>query len=296
MADLNCDPVPPGAAPVLPADECPPCPDPILAEKASASGPTPICYPDGSMVYAVANSLQPINDVCPRVPGTPPAWVGYWDQTGAWTDGNPPSGWVPCGAKSDVELAGRVCLFDTTTNQYAGSLFVEAVYDNSVTPPLFVSYVLAALLPDGTWQRPFVPAPNLVHEPCPAGGPVALPMHDCTPTGCTSFVRWYNPTLGTLIHDRTLAGTAYTPTGTVGSGPCPAPIKSVELVHDVLADGTCVSVELVKTFACDGALTVAYYDLAGAVYSLAGTLSVECPCRKPARIGLVSSWDDVANA
>jgi hypothetical protein len=242
------------------------------------------------MIYAVASTLQPINALCPVVPGTAPAWQGYWDQTGTWTAGDPPAGWVPCGAKSDVELAGKVCLFNTTTGEYAGALFVEATFDTSVTPPVFGSYVLAALLPDGTWQRPFVPAANLVHEPCPTGGPVAIPMHDCTPTGCVPFIRWYNSTLGTPDGDRNLDGSTYTPTGTVGLGACPVADRHVELGFDVLADGTCIEIEIVKTFACDGTASVVTLDLTGAPYQLAGTLATRCPCATPTRLGVITSW------
>lgn len=50
---------------------------------------------------------------------------------------------------------GPLCLITVDTNEYAGLLYVEA------------EGVLAALLPNGTWQRPFVPSANIEQHLCP---------------------------------------------------------------------------------------------------------------------------------
>lgn len=213
------------------------------------------------MVYAVASTLQPINEACPPIPGTNPVWVGYWNAAGGWVPGDPPSGWVPCGAKADVELAGRTCLFNTVTGEYAGALFVETSYDTSQTPPVFTGYMLAALLPDGTVQRPYIPNPDVQHEPCPTSADEPVPMHECTPGGCVPFLRWFNSATKLPISDRDLNGAAYTilNPARVSLGHCSPPERAVGIVHECVA-GECRSYwQVLETSPC---VTVppAYYN------------------------------------
>jgi hypothetical protein len=261
------------AAPIESCDAAvaPPCLTPPIPEVAPASGPTPICYPDGTVLYAVSSTTQPINGPCPPIPGAAaPTWVGYWTPANVWVPGDPPSGWVGCGAKSDVELAGRSCITDTVTGEFVGSLFVEATFDNSVTPPVFGGYVLMALLADGTVQRPYVQAATHKQEPCPSSSPVAIPMHQCVPGSnggpkvCQDFVRWYSPAIGQILYDRTVDGLPYTPTADpVAAGPCTPAVEHshIQAFRDAVG---CRPVRVVSvTNPCTGLVTQTIFELNG---------------------------------
>lgn len=119
-------------------------------------------------------------------------------------------------------------------------------------------------------------------------------LHDCVAGVCTEFLRHYYYRNGLLLStfDTLLDGiTAYTAVAGSLAGPCPEPDRKVELVYDVLPDGTCVSVELVKTFNCSGTASVAYLDLAGLPYTVVGTISTDCPCEPLPFLGIITDLD-----
>ena len=201
MADPLCPPTASGTGPAQPI----PCPD-------APHATTGWCLPGGVPVVVFTRSDCGIN------PGEITGWIDL--TTGAWTPGDPPATIQPCGATRDVEIAGRLCQVNATTGTFEASVFIEATFDTSVTPPVATGYQLTAVLADGTVTTGYsVPAGSTL-DVCPAG--TAEPVAMCDTATSTQFVRWYNSITGSVLFDRDASGVAYAPTGPLVIGPCPA--------------------------------------------------------------------------
>ena len=79
-----------------------------------------------------------------------------------------------------------------------------------------------------------------------------------------------------------------TSVGSVTAGECKQHV-TVETAYDVLANGDCIEVEIVKTFDCAGTATVTYLTIAGLPYVPVGDLSFECPCKPVPALGVITN-------
>jgi hypothetical protein len=200
----------------------PPCVvPPILPGR--PEGYVQVCYDDGSTAILVIDRGEANNKPCPPVAPGDPSIIGWIDSLNVYHAGAPAPGWSQCsGNTSDVELAGRMCMVDTATGTFVGSLFLLQTWDVSTTPPTYQGFEYEAVLADGTVVRNYTVPVGVQIEPCPTLNEEPVEMRECLPTGCVEFIRWYNSVTKQPVADRLLDGSAYTVVdpANVGLGSC----------------------------------------------------------------------------
>ncbi|WP_405759441.1 hypothetical protein OG234_13190 [Streptomyces sp. NBC_01420] len=165
-----------------------------------------LCLADGTPI-----AVTVVRDCTGAV--TSEGWINL--STGAWSAGAAPAGTVACGESRSIQVSGTFCDVDDTTGDVLGLVLVEYTYDDTGA---IASVRLVDAVTGGTY------APTGTVTVCPAGVEQperdAIQLCDVAADGTvTQFVRDYaRDENGAIVghSDYTLAGTAYTPAGTVG--------------------------------------------------------------------------------
>ncbi|MEU1852931.1 hypothetical protein ABZ499_27610 [Streptomyces sp. NPDC019990] len=245
---------------------CPAAPD--CASPTTPTATVGLCLADGTPIAVL------LTRDCDGVT-TQAGWVNL--TTGTYSAGAPPAGAAACGDSRSFELAGILCDTDPATGEVLGLVLVQYEYN----PDGSLAGVELVNPADGT---PYVLQGELMH--CPTGqdqpDPDLVILCDVQPDGTsTQFVRDYRRDENTQITgftDYTLAGAAYTPTGTVGT--CdPPPCGSTITVPlcDLQLDGTSRPFVRRLTFDCAGNVINSADTTDGtSPYSVTGTVGV-CP-------------------
>ncbi|MFC7791414.1 hypothetical protein [Streptomyces cinereoruber] len=245
-------------------------------EPGCASPTTPVttvglCLPDGTPI-----AVTVVRD-CEGVV-TSEGWINL--RSGAFSAGAPPVGTVACGDSQSVQVSGTFCDLDGA-GEVVGLVLIEYSYAADGT-------IASVRLVDATTGTTYTPIGTITT--CPVG--VEQPERDvvqlCDTAAngtMTPFIRDYaRDEVGAIVghSDYTLAGTAYAPTGTVGT--CGADISCETFP---LCDSSPVPVELGATalddpsrwrnLACPSCVAVDNPTLAGGLQALFDGGSVNFP-------------------
>ena len=184
---------------------------------------TGLCLADGTPIAAVVRRSSVTGVV------TQDGWINL--NTGAFTAGNPPVGAVACGDSRSIQVSGTFCDVDGSGNVLA-LVLIEYSYNPDGT-------IASVRLVNATTGATYVPVGTITT--CPEGTPQPEQdieiLCDVNAGVATPFIRDYRrDELGAIvaISDYTLAGAAYTPTGTVGL--CSQGARDEEIL--VLCDAT----------------------------------------------------------
>ncbi|MDX2643493.1 hypothetical protein PV341_07870 [Streptomyces sp. PA03-1a] len=210
---------------------------PAQAECASPTTPTAtvgLCLADGTPI-----AVTVIRDCDGAVSSE--GWINLL--TGAYSAGAAPAGTVACGSSQSIQLSGTFCDVDPGTGDVLGLVLIEYSYDAD-------GAIDSVRLVDAVTGATYTPTGTVTV--CPAG--VEQPDQDLVPLCdvdgagvATQFVRDFRrDETGAIVghSDYTLAGAAYTPTGTVGL--CFEPCTTSQTF--VLCDSTPVDLGPLLTF------------------------------------------------
>lgn len=221
---------------------------------------TGLCLADGTPIAVVTRRDATTGAV------TQDGWVNL--TTGAFTAGNPPVGTVACGESRSIQVTGVFCDV-TAPDTINGLVLIEYSYNPDGT-------IASVRLVNATTGATYTPVGTITV--CPTGTDAA-PEQDavvlCDDTG--SFVRDFRrDETGAIIgfSNYTLAGAAYTPTGTVRV--CSS--RDSETV--ILCDSAAVPNRFARTYTYDAAGAIAGFTdrtLAGAAFTPTGAVGVCAP-------------------
>ncbi|GAA2948210.1 hypothetical protein ACFPN0_15260 [Kitasatospora cinereorecta] len=197
-------------APYVPTGTLQPCATGSAASDCEAlTTPTAtvgVCLADGTPI-----AVTVVRD-CDGVV-TSEGWINL--TTGAWSAGAPPAGTMACGDARTITVSGTFCDVDGA-GEVVGLVLVEYTYDDT-------GAIASVRLVDAVTGDTYAPTGTVTV--CPAG--TSQPERDvvqlcdtATDGTVTPFVRDYaRNEVGAIVghSDYTLGGTAYTPTGTVGT-------------------------------------------------------------------------------
>lgn len=255
LFDQHLTPVSP-AEPGLTFVSCAEAMDPIST--------TGLCLSDGTPIAVVTRR----NSVSGAL--VQDGWINL--STGAFTAGNPPVGTVACGDSRSIQVTGVFC--DMTGSTVNELVLIEYSYnpDGTIASVRLVNATTGAthtvvgeitVCPTGTDTQPEQDTEIL----CDVNGGVSTP-----------FIRDYRRDATgaiTATSNYTLAGAAYTPTGTVGV--CSAAVDRVEAETVVLCDSATTPVRFLRTYSYTAAGAVAGFTdttLAGAPFVPTGAVGV----------------------
>jgi len=219
--------------------------------------------------------------------GTPIAVVTRWNHTtatyvddgwinlltGAFSAGAPPAGTRSCSAPLEIQNSGVLCDVTTSTNTVNALVIIQYNYNPDGS-------IASTVVLDATTGAPYTPVGQITVCPTDTGTPDNDMQVLCdrqADGSLTPFVRDYRRNaVGTIngFTDYTLAGAAYTVTGTVQS--CiPRDSESVVLCDSA----TPTPNRFVRTYTYAGNGTISGFNdttLAGAVFTPTGAVQV-CP-------------------
>ncbi len=200
---------------------------------------TGLCLADGSPIAVVTRRDAVTGAV------TQDGWINL--TTGLFSAGLPPVGTLACGDSRSIQVSGTFCSVDTASGNVLALVLIEYQYnpDGSINTVRLVNATTGA-----TYT---VPAGATITT-CPTGasGPeqdIEI-LCDVNAGVATPFIRDYRrDNLGaiTAVSNYTLAGAAYTPTGTVGV--CGGGGRDME--QQVLCDSAAVPVRFLRTYRYD---------------------------------------------
>ncbi|WP_158697935.1 hypothetical protein [Streptomyces prunicolor] len=197
-----------------------------VSDCASPTTPTAtvgLCLADGTPI-----AVTVVRDCTGAV--TSEGWINL--TTGAFSAGAPPAGTLACGDSRSIQVSGTFCDVDAAGN-VVGLVLIEYSYDAS-------GAIASVRLVDATTGTTYTPQGTV--SVCPDG--VDQPEQDlvqlCDTAAdgtVTPFVRDFRrDENGAVVgfSDYTLAGAAYTPSGTVGV--CDASAEEIDHLQQVLCD------------------------------------------------------------
>ncbi|MER7135395.1 hypothetical protein ABT358_02480 [Streptomyces sp. NPDC000341] len=200
---------------------------PDCTEQTTPTATVGLCLPDGTPI-----AVTIVRDCTGAV--TSEGWINL--TSGAYSAGAPPVGTVACGSSQSVQVSGTFCDVDDA-GEVVGLVLIEYSYAADGT-------IDSVRLVDATTGDTYVPAGTITTCPAGVGQPEQdiVQLCDVAVDGTsTPFVRDYRrDELGAISghSDYLLDGTAYTPTGTVGTCQAECRNSSTVLVCDVPADSS----------------------------------------------------------
>lgn len=218
-----------------------------------------LCLADGTPIGVVTHRD------CESGTVTRDGWINLL--TGAFTAGSPPVGTVACGTSQSVQVSGTFCdMSGTTVNAL---VLIEYHYNPDGT-------IASVRLVNATTGATYTPVGTITTCPAEVDQPEQdiLELCDVNAGVSTPFVRDYHRNaLGAIIgfSDFTLAGAAYTPTGTVGL----CALRDSESF--ILCDSAVTPNRFVRTYTYDAAGAIAGFTdrtLAGAAFTPTGAVGV----------------------
>jgi hypothetical protein len=224
---------------------------------------TGLCLSDGTPIAVVTRRDSVTRDV------TRDGWINL--VTGVFTTGAPPVGTVACGSSRSIEVSGVFC--DVTGSTVNALVLVEYQYaaDGSISSVRLVDATTGAT---HTVIGTITTCPSGTNQP----EQDAVVLCDVNGAVTTPFIRDYRrDSTGaiTAASNYTLAGAAYSPTGTVGI--CTG--RDSESV--ILCDSAAVPNRFIRTYTYDPSGAIAGFTdrtLAGAAFTPTGAVGL---CTQP---------------